>query len=435
VKITRLRITGGFEGLESLDEEFGPGLTVIEGRNGSGKTSTLHAIAAAITNSTEGARTVLAHNGEDGGVIFVQFDNGMKGNRRVKPGGTSAGPIQLRDGDGRPISAPQGELNKLFAGFGFNPLGFLDLAPKEQTQELLRVIDVDLPMEEMRRLTDGEVGKIDYEVHPLAFLNAAGQYLEEYRRDVNRDAKKCRSTAEELRKVVPGDFKAESIVDFDLGAETAKLTNAKRVESEIENQSARLGEIEGRITALKEELIRLEAQQEEVSASLESLRSQRVDVEPIQASIGLFQENRGYLQDLETANEKVREAVRLEARSRRLTELLDEVRGKPAELLRTVELPVEGLGINEEGIVVIAGRPISSLSTSEQLRVATEIAIRTLGELKIILIDGLEALDNDNQDTLLCRLVEAGVQAFITKVSDGELTIITDYQPGDKIPF
>jgi len=27
MKLTRLRITGGFEGLESLDEEFGPGLT------------------------------------------------------------------------------------------------------------------------------------------------------------------------------------------------------------------------------------------------------------------------------------------------------------------------------------------------------------------------------------------------------------------------
>jgi len=437
VKLTRLRVTGGFEGLESLDEEFGPGLTVIKGRNGSGKTSTLHAIAAAIANATFSDRTVLAHDGDDNGVIFFQLDNGLEGNRKIKPGGTSAGPIQLRQ-DGKPISAPQSQLNRLFEGFGFNPLRFLDLSPKEQTQELLKVIEVDLPLEEMHRLTDGEVGAVDYEAHPIIFINDAAQYLEMYRRDVNRDAKANRTTAEKLREQVPDDIDAESIVDFDLGQETAKLANARRVESEIESQSARFGEIDGRITALKEELIRLEAQREEVATSLESLRSQRVDVEPIQTSIELFQTNRGYLQDMETANEKVREAIQLETRATRLTELLEEVREKPAELLKAAALPVQGLGINEDGLVTVGGLPISSLSTSEQLRVATEIAIRTLGELQIILIDGLEALDSENQDALLSRLVEAGVQAFITRVADGELTILTDYEPGEmneNIPF
>ena len=186
---------------------------------------------------------------------------------------------------------------------------------------------------------------------------------------------------------------------------------------------------------MKEELIRLEAQQTEIETSLETLHSQRVDVEPIQASIELFQENRGYLQDMETANEKVREAIQLEMRSKKLTGLLKEVREKPAQLLQAVELPVQGLGINEEGLVTVGGLPISDLSTSEQLKVATEIAIRTLGDLKIILIDGLEALDSGSKSVLLNRLVKAGVQAFITEVADGELTILTDYKPGDEIPF
>ena len=228
MKLTRLRITGGgFEGLESLDKELGPGLNLIQGRNGSGKTSTLHAIAAAITNVSPGTRTVLAHDGEDGGVIFFQLDNGWRGNRRVKPGGTSAGPVQLRDGDGKPLSAPQSQLNKLFAGMGFNPLGFLDLPPTEQTQELLKVIPVDLPLDEMTRLTDGEVGSINYQAHALMFLNDAEDYLELKRRDINRDAKKNRATAEELRAQVPDDFKAGGIVDFDLGVETAKLTECE----------------------------------------------------------------------------------------------------------------------------------------------------------------------------------------------------------------
>jgi len=436
MKLTRLRITGsGFEGLETLDIEPGPGLIMIEGRNGGGKSSVLHAVGAALDNNTHSSRVVVAHNGEDSGVIYFKLDNGWEGNRKVKPGGTSVGPLQLRNEDGRPVSAPQTQLNKLLGGFGFNPLEFLDLPPNEQTQELLKVITVDLDVEEMKRLTDGEVGEIDYGAHALLFLRIAEDYLKKTRRDVNRDAKRCRSTAEELRASVPDDFKAESIMGFDLGAATVKLTNAKQVESEIESQSARLGKIEGRIQALKEELIRLEVQQEEVTSSLEALREQRVDIEPIQTSIEAFQHNREHLQNCETANAKVREAIQLELRSKRLTGLLEEVRQKPAELLKVAQLPVQGLGINEEGIVTVDSRPISDLSTSEQLKMATEIAIRTLRDVKIVLIDGLEALDESNQDALLCRLVEAGVQAFITKVSDGELTIITDYQPGDKIPF
>ena len=100
------------------------------------------------------------------------------------------------------------------------------------------------------------------------------------------------------------------------------------------------------------------------------------------------------------------------------------MRAKPAELLAAQPLPVAGLGLTE-GQVTINGLPIGALSTGEQLDVAVDIAIATLGELQVVLVDGLERLDNEHQTRMLARLLEAGVQAFVTRVTDTELTILT----------
>jgi hypothetical protein len=102
----------------------------------------------------------------------------------------------------------------------------------------------------------------------------------------------------------------------------------------------------------------------------------------------------------------------------------------PGRVLSHTELPVEDLAI-EDGEVTIKGLPISELSAGEQLRVAVDIALATLGELKVVLVDGLEKLDPGNQDYLLSRLTKAGVQAFVTRIADGHLKVITDYAPGD----
>ena len=98
-------------------------------------------------------------------------------------------------------------------------------------------------------------------------------------------------------------------------------------------------------------------------------------------------------------------------------------RAKPKEILAQMELPVEGLGIDEVGNITINGRPIKNLSTAEQLNLAIDIAKATAGELKIICVDKFETLDKETQEEFFKRTENDNFKYVITKVTGGELKI------------
>ena len=96
---------------------------------------------------------------------------------------------------------------------------------------------------------------------------------------------------------------------------------------------------------------------------------------------------------------------------------------------------VFGIYGDDWGLKCPYGRPGDIRVMCEPLNVAVDIAIATLGDLKVVLVDGIERLDEVHQTLMLGRLIDAGVQAFITKVSDSELTILTDTVDESEIPF
>ena len=104
-------------------------------------------------------------------------------------------------------------------------------------------------------------------------------------------------------------------------------------------------------------------------------------------------------------------------------------RNKPAEMLSKVTLPVEGLGINDEGIVTINNLPIKNLSTSKQVRVCLDIA-RAYAKntaLKLICVDKMEHLDESARAEFFKQVEnDDEFQYFTTLVTEGKL----DIEPG-----
>ncbi|RLC78086.1 MAG: hypothetical protein DRI81_07495 [Chloroflexi bacterium] len=418
--ITRLKIRD-FEGIEALDLEPSR-LTILRGQNGAGKTSVLEAVRAAISNRPERSRLVRDGNGHSSLVLF-ELSDGTTGERRVTDEGRTAGSVELKRGD-VPLKSPQGILDKLQGGFGLNPVSFLNLNEGEQREAILRVTKVDLPIEEAIRLSAGERrAGVSYDAHPLQVLKQIKESLYYYRRDVNRDALKLRNAAEKMREAVAGrDIDTELLRNFDLEKAIAKLTRAQDAEKAINQTERRIGQIEGEMQRLRAELTTLQAKHAE-------LVQQRVNPAPIRADIEAFKRDQDAWRTLQQANDKDSEAVDLEERSEHLTTLIEEVRGKPAELLQSADLPVEGMGIDSKGNITINALPISELSTGESLMLATDIAIATLPAdgLRIVLVDGLEQLDADNRDKMLDKLLAVNVQVLAAEVGEGELTVITDY--------
>jgi len=181
---------------------------------------------------------------------------------------------------------------------------------------------------------------------------------------------------------------------------------------------------------MTDEVTRLQEQishQEAVIMAAQKMVDNTEDPLDIETRISEYKAEQELLALARQADEQEARGVALREKFSELQGQLAAARDKPGELLANVQLPVPGLGI-KDGTVTINDLPISELSTGEQLGIAADIAIATLGDLSVVLVDGLEALDPNNQALLLGRLTNAGVQAFVTQISDGELTVITDYE-------
>lgn len=423
MKLTKLAIHN-FEGLESL--EMTPAdLTIIEGHNGAGKTSVLDAIRVAFTN--KGERSLLVRDGATQGLILFELSDGSIGERQVQDGGRTAGPLTMQYGNGRSINAAQKFLDRLGLGFGFNPLAFIELSPAEQSKRLLEVTHLDVPLPQLLALGGGNLSGVRYTDHPLLVLKAIETALEEQRREVGRAARDTEGMVERLRAEVPADFNQAAAQDFDLGMAVAELQQIHTAQRDLQRLAAEQQSRESRIAGLLAEVRRLEQEglQAEIACqNIEQLLATLSDASQLEAQMAAYKQNQHYLSRLTEATQREQEASDLRRNYALLTERLTAVRAKPAELLAAQPLPVAGLGLTE-GQVTINGLPIGALSTGEQLDVAVDIAIATLGELQVVLVDGLERLDNEHQTRMLARLLEAGVQAFVTRVTDTELTILT----------
>lgn len=426
-KITRVRVTN-YRGIE--DVEFVPAekVTVFRGDNGTGKTTLLRAVGTGVTNDTYGSELHL-RQGEEVGMILLELSDGLQIRREVTPAGRTTGPVELRDKQDRTVQRPQERLDTMVQGFGFDPTRFLRLKPQEQAEALLAVLDVKLPHDEAIRLSGGgRLSSVDYDDHPLRVLATIGEGLYNWRHDLNLKADTAKKAATTLREKVPADLDIALLDGFDLDAALAQLGAAQEISNAITAKEARAGEIRGQIEQLQRELAQVET-------DLVGLRDRQVDTEPIRCEVEAFKANREAVEAKRDAEKQEAQEQKYRAKSAELTALLEEVRAKPGALLAEMALPVEGLAVTEDGTITVDGLPISERSTGQQLDIAASIAIATLPPapdgLRIVCVDDLGDLSPSNQHRLLTRLYEADVQAFVARVADGELAIITDYRPDE----
>jgi disulfide oxidoreductase YuzD len=109
----------------------------------------------------------------------------------------------------------------------------------------------------------------------------------------------------------------------------------------------------------------------------------------------------------------------IEKNKEKFENLLETARKMPEELLSKTKIPIEGLSV-KDGNVVINGLTIDNLSTSEQIKLAVDIAKLNAKELKIICIDRFESLDDKTKKDFFEHIKDDDFQYFITEVSDDE---------------
>lgn len=112
-----------------------------------------------------------------------------------------------------------------------------------------------------------------------------------------------------------------------------------------------------------------------------------------------------------------------ERQSSTLTAKIETARSLPSELLKTAQMPIEGISIDEKGLIRINGTLIDGLSSAEKLDLAFRIARSQAGDLKLICLDGWESIKSESKE-LLEEMLKDDFQYFILEhTEDKEMQI------------
>jgi energy-coupling factor transporter ATP-binding protein EcfA2 len=407
----------------------GKALTVIGGRNGQGKTSVLDGIMWAL-GGDRFKPTNPTRDGADGAYIKINLDNGVT----VERGGVN-GALKVTSSTGK---GGQALLNEFVNTFALNLPKFMAATTTEKSQRLLDVFP-------------GLGAK-------LVALNAKAKALFDERHALGQIADRKAKFAEELPYVF-------DVPDAPLsGAEmTKKLTDALAVNAA--NQAKRQA-VEKAADEVKAKIYRVESAEKRVADLKAALEQAEADKARAQSELDLARESAqlasktaAELKDLDTSaiekqmeeidsiNAKIRaneskrnaedEAKHLKAQYEQMTVDLETVRAERIKLLASVDMPLPGLSLDEQGQLIYQGQPWDGMSGAEQLRVATAICAAVNPKCGFVLLDKLEAMDTQTLAEFAGWLEVRGLQAIGTRVGTGDecSVVIEDGEVVDTFKF
>jgi len=448
--------------------QLSPGkITLISGKNESGKTSILEGIEKELYNRNR--RVDFVRKGEKEATLYAELDDGTKIDKTVKPDGDTRSKVIK---EGVMLPKPESVLKSLVGEYAFNPIDFLSKTDKEQTEILLSLIPMRITEDQLREWI-GEVPLVNLDNHAIKVLEyLAEKYFYDRRTIANTELKDTTNQIDSLRTQLPDNYNPDEWKDIDLYSlhekvrtaqehnqkisdtqkftdefDTKKMNINQRGDYEkknrIDKDAQRISEIEDEMTKLKEEMASIKGRQTEALSQInlvtedylkslnETMKEKKeflsvskvVPIDDLLTKAKRTEEMKGYLNISGNLKKLEKEESIKEKEAKRLDKLVDFLRKKPAELLAGIKLPIKGLSVNEKMQVSIDGLPIANLSTSRQITLAIEIARATSGELKIICIDRFETLDADRRKLLFDEISKDDFQYFISEVTEGELKV------------
>lgn len=390
----------------------GKPLTVVGGDNAQGKTSVLDSIAWTLGGDRFQPSQPL-HDGAEKLAIKITLDNGIIVERKGVSGALKI--TSPKGGGGQQL------LNDFISAFALDLPKFMQATAKEKAQMLL-----DQYPELGPRIT-----KLNLEAKRI--------YDERHAQGVIVERKK--KYAQEL------PYNTDAPLEPLTGSEmTQRLQNMLRVNAEndrlrSEVQSVRLSKqtAEQRVNELRRQL-----REAETTLSDSTDKLNRAETAAASARDEDTTAIQRELENIDAINMKVRQNLdkaRAEAESealaetyRELSAALDQVRTDRIKLLGEVQMPLEGITIDEDGNLLYRLRPWDGMSGMEQVRVATAICASINPKCGFVLLDGLERMDTEQLQAFASWLAERNLQVIGTRVSRGdECSIIIENGVGHEV--
>ena len=178
---------------------------------------------------------------------------------------------------------------------------------------------------------------------------------------------------------------------------TDKIGQCEALERQMNAQDAR-----------REDLARMDAELSKGAPAVD-LEALQAHGEELRRMLDVKRQSNAHASALEAAQEARKVAKRYDA-------LVDLFRDTvPATLLQLAKLPVEGLSVDDEKIL-INGVPLHQLGTSQQIKIGVLIASRMNPDSAFILVDGAESMGRKDRVALAESAQELGLQLIMTVV-------------------
>lgn len=391
----------------------GSSAVVLAGGNEEGKSSCLDAIEMALG----GEKTIPPEpirRGQDKAYVIVDLGD-MIVTRRFTRGGSS---ITVTNRDGLKYPSPQSLLDGLYNRLTFDPLAFAEAKPPDQAKTL-------------RELASLDTADLDKE-RAMVFST---------RTDVNRELAREKAVLDKAQHFDDVDEAQDARAIL---AELADADRLAKVLSEAERQVA-LAQSGQKLAA--DRLARATTAVDAARRALEAAEDERLNAEKsVDAANTVYQARaaeqaaavkgvpnvadlRDRLAGVQEHNRKV-EANQRRAEHAQLvdglqrdadghTARLEAIDKEKAEHLAAAKFPVEGLGLNDDG-VTWNGLPFEQASTAIRTRVSVAIGFALHPKMKVLLVRNGNDLDGKNLQLLAAAAAEAGGQLFIERIAGGD---------------
>ena len=396
------------------------GLTVIGGDNAQGKTSVLDGIAWALGGKKYQPDNPTRDGAATPAKLHVELSNGITVERKGKNG-------TLRVTDTTGMRGTQKLLDEFLSTLALDLPKFLDGTDKQRTDALLQTLGID---------------------RQLAALDGKIRTTFDERRDAARIAKKDQAYADGLPHHEDAPDEPVSITELiqqqqailaKNGENQKKREQVAQIEHDYERTkqsefdlNKRIGSMLEQIEQLREDLSAIQERRAGLGADLLMAKQTAEKLEDestaeIEASIA----------DIETINKKVNDnqqwarahdqAKKSAAKQTELETELENLRKERTSLLDGAPLPLEGLSINDDGVLTYHGQTWGDMSSAERLRVGTAIAHATKPECGFVLVDELERFDSKQLAEFAKWAEGEGLQVIGTRVAkDDTCTVIIE---------
>jgi len=380
----------------------------LSGKNGSGKTSSMDSLWS-ILQYSKAAKKIdnPIRNGEDSAIAKVELGEYIITRKWTQKSST----VTVIDGQGNKVSSPQKILDDLVGELSFDPLEFSNMTPGKQTEALIALAAID-----------------------VTSFDEAHKNLYSERRDANKDVTTLAAAAKDLVKP-DDDWPDEEVSVSDLALRLREMDAVDAAAKKQINDKAIAVDKE---TSLNEQIASLEAQLNaarnelaENASTLLSIVSNPLHISP--------KEERGYLEsqisNTDELNKKARDkklfiskkeeyfTARETAKQADIS--LKENATNRAAVIASANYPLPGLAIDPENMQLqYEGKSWTDLSTGEQLRVSTAMAMAMNPELRVIFLRNASLLDKDNLAVVTAAAAEQDYQVWIEVVESDEPTAL-----------